>query len=299
MSTDRARAIAISRLSTWTGTRPAAFRSAFSSLTISVSAWLIDQSAAAVVAGTTKEAASKPTRTMAPRREAGAWHGADPVGGSWAEVRVNRRHAVWVTRPEQPWSFVRRASSSIRRETAPLPTGLVRPMADGTGILWDDGPDDPDDPNARRLPMATTRQAEATWSGDLLSGRGTVTAATTRVFADLPTTWASRTGEPEGVTSPEELLAAAHASCFSMACSNNLAKAGTPPSSAQRLGRVTADKLDAGWTVQSAAITVRGIVPGATPKSFRDAAEKAKDGCPISQALKGNVELTVEATLEG
>ena len=147
--------------------------------------------------------------------------------------------------------------------------------------------------------MAQTRQAEATWSGDLLSGRGTVTAATTRVFADLPTTWASRTGEPEGVTSPEELLAAAHASCFSMACSNELAKAGTPPSSLSVSVAITADKLDTGWTVQSAAITVRATVPGATAESFRDAAEKARDGCPISKALKGNVELSVEATLEG
>jgi osmotically inducible protein OsmC len=77
--------------------------------------------------------------------------------------------------------------------------------------------------------MATTRRATATWSGDLLSGNGTVTAATTGIFRDQPTTWAARTAEPEGVTSPEELLAAAHASCFSMAFSNILAKAGTPP----------------------------------------------------------------------
>ena len=147
--------------------------------------------------------------------------------------------------------------------------------------------------------MATTRRAEATWSGDLISGRGTVTAATTRVFADLPTTWAARTAEPEGVTSPEELLAAAHASCFSMACSNNLAKAGTPPTRIAVTVDVTADKMDAGWTVQKATITVRGVVPGATPESFREAAEGAKDGCPISRALKGNVELSVEAILEG
>lgn len=147
--------------------------------------------------------------------------------------------------------------------------------------------------------MSTTRRAEASWSGDLLSGRGTVSAATTRVFTDLPTTWASRTGEPEGVTSPEELLAAAHASCFSMACSNNLAKAGTPPTRLTVAVEVTAAKTDAGWTVQAAAIRVRGVVPGATPESFREAAEGAKDGCPISKALKGNVELTVEATLEG
>lgn len=146
--------------------------------------------------------------------------------------------------------------------------------------------------------MATTRRAAATWSGDLLSGRGTVTASTTSVFSDLPTTWASRIGEPEGVTSPEELLAAAHASCFSMACSNELAKAGTPPTRLDVTVSVTGDKLDTGWTVLAAAITVTGQAPGATEASFREAAEKAKDGCPISKALRGNVELSVEATLE-
>ena len=146
--------------------------------------------------------------------------------------------------------------------------------------------------------MATTRRADATWSGDLLSGRGNVTAATTQVFTELPTTWASRIGEPEGVTSPEELLAAAHASCFSMAFSNELAKAGTPPTSVSVSVAVTGDKLDTGWTVLSAAITVRGAAPGATETSFREAAEKARDGCPISKALKNNVELSVDATLE-
>ena len=146
--------------------------------------------------------------------------------------------------------------------------------------------------------MATTRQADATWAGDLLTGRGTVTAATTGVFRDLPTTWASRIGEPEGVTSPEELLAAAHASCFSMACSNELAKAGTPPTQVKVSVEVTGDKLESGWTVLSAAITVSAVVPGATEASFQDAATKAKDGCPISKALKGNVDLSVEATFE-
>jgi osmotically inducible protein OsmC len=147
--------------------------------------------------------------------------------------------------------------------------------------------------------MATTRRATATWRGDLLSGAGTVTAATTGIFRDQPTTWASRIGEPAGVTSPEELLATAHASCFSMACSNILAKAGTPPTRLDVEVAVSADKLDAGWTVTAAAITVRGIVPGATPESFAAAADEARDGCPISRALKGNVAMTVEATLEG
>jgi len=147
--------------------------------------------------------------------------------------------------------------------------------------------------------MATTRRATATWTGDLLTGRGTVTAATTGVFRDQPTTWAARTAEPEGVTSPEELLAAAHASCFSMACSNILAKAGTPVTRLEVEVAVSGDKREAGWTVLSSAITVRGVVPGASQESFAAAAADAKHGCPISRALKGNVELTVEATLEG
>ena len=147
--------------------------------------------------------------------------------------------------------------------------------------------------------MATTRQANATWSGDLASGRGTVTAATTGIFRDQPTTWASRTGEPEGVTSPEELLAAAHVSCFSMACSNILAKAGTPPERLEVTVSISADRLEAGFTVTNADIVVRGRVPGATQESFAAAANEAKDGCPISRALKGNVAMSVEATLEG
>ena len=113
--------------------------------------------------------------------------------------------------------------------------------------------------------MATTRRATATWSGDLLSGRGTVTAATT---GDLPRP-ADDVGvadrEPAGVTSPEELLAAAHASCFSMACSNKLAKAGTPGDALTVEVDVTADKREAGWTVMSAAIVVRGRRPGRDP----------------------------------
>jgi osmotically inducible protein OsmC len=147
--------------------------------------------------------------------------------------------------------------------------------------------------------MATTRRATATWSGDLPTGNGTVTAATTGIFRDQPTTWASRTGEPEGVTSPEELLAAAHASCFSMACSNILAKAGTPPTRLEVEVTISADKLEAGFTVIASRIVVRATVPGATQESFSSAANEAKDGCPISRALKGNVEMSVEATLEG
>jgi osmotically inducible protein OsmC len=146
---------------------------------------------------------------------------------------------------------------------------------------------------------ATSRRAEATWSGDLFNGSGTVRAATTGLFTDLPVSWASRTEAPAGRTSPEELLAAAHASCFSMALSNGLAKAGHAPERLDVAAEVTFEKQDAGWTVTRSMLTVRGRVPGIDAAAFREAAEAARDGCPISRALKGNVELSVEATLEG
>lgn len=146
--------------------------------------------------------------------------------------------------------------------------------------------------------MAAIRRADAIWHGDLLSGSGTVSAATSRAFTGLPVTWASRTEAADGRTSPEELVAAAHAACYSMAFSAGLGRAGTPPTRLEVSATVTFDKAEAGWRVASSALTVRGIVPGITAERFRELAEAAKDGCPISQALKGNVELSVEATLE-
>ena len=146
--------------------------------------------------------------------------------------------------------------------------------------------------------MAAVRTATVTWQGDLSSGRGSVSAGSSDTFLDLPVSWASRTEMPEGRTSPEELLAAAHASCFAMAFSSNLAKAGTPPDHLHIEAAVTFDKLEAGWTVVSSALTVIGRVPGSTQEAFAAAAEAAKDGCPISRALVGNVALSVDATLE-
>ncbi len=145
--------------------------------------------------------------------------------------------------------------------------------------------------------MAATRHADVTWEGDLLSGGGVVTAGTSRTFSALPVTWASRTESPQGKTSPEELIAAAHASCYAMALSFGLAGAGKPPKKLEVSATVTFDKVDAGWRVVSSALTVRGVVPGMDTAGFRKAAEAAKDGCPVSQALKGNVKLSVEATL--
>ena len=145
--------------------------------------------------------------------------------------------------------------------------------------------------------MAQTRSATATWQGDLPTGAGTVSSATTDHWRDLPTSWGSRTEDPAGKTSPEELLAAAHASCFSMAVSNQLAKAGFTPDRVEVRADVTADKREAGWTVLASHLTLRAWVPNIDEETFQTCANNAKDGCPISRALTGNVELSVDATL--
>jgi lipoyl-dependent peroxiredoxin len=146
--------------------------------------------------------------------------------------------------------------------------------------------------------MAAVRTATVTWKGSLANGSGTASSGSSDTFLDLPVSWASRTEAPDGRTSPEELLAAAHASCFAMALSGDLGRAGTPPEHLHVEAEVTFDKQDAGWTVVSSALTVLGHVPGATRESFAEAAAAAKDGCPISRALAGNVALSVDATLE-
>jgi osmotically inducible protein OsmC len=146
--------------------------------------------------------------------------------------------------------------------------------------------------------MPQVRKADASWSGDLPTGGGAVSASTSAVFSALPITWKARTEQSEGLTSPEELLAAAHASCYSMAASNNLAKAGFPPERVQVHVEVTADRTDAGWTVLASHITLRAKVPGVDEATFQTAVEGAKDGCPISRALEGNVEITLDAALE-
>ena len=147
--------------------------------------------------------------------------------------------------------------------------------------------------------MSAIRRAEVQWSGDLASGNGTVSAMSSGAFESLPVSWAARTESSDGKTSPEELVAAAHAACFAMAFSGGLGRAGTPPERLDVSAEVTFDKLDDGWRVVSSALTVHGVVPGMSAEDFVAAAEAAKDGCPISQALKGNVELSVDATLEG
>ena len=146
--------------------------------------------------------------------------------------------------------------------------------------------------------MAATREARVTWNGDLMSGNGMVSAGSSGKFRDLPVSWSARTEAPGGKSSPEELLAAAHASCFAMALSAGLARAGTPPKKLEVRAKVTFDKVGDNWTVVASALDVTGEVPGADAAKFREAATDAKDNCPISRALKGNVNLSVSATLQ-
>ena len=146
--------------------------------------------------------------------------------------------------------------------------------------------------------MAAVRTATVTWQGSLTEGSGSVSAGTSGLFTDLPVTWGSRTEGFDGRTSPEELLAAAHAACFAMAFSADLGRAGYTPEELHVEAEVIFDKLESGWTVTRSAITVLGHVHGITPDEFDRIAEGTRDGCPISRALTGNVELSVEATLE-
>ena len=145
--------------------------------------------------------------------------------------------------------------------------------------------------------MAEVRTADVTWNGDLLTGAGTIDYVSSGVFSRMPVSWAARTGPHNGKTSPEELLAAAHASCFSMAFSARLAKNGTPATTLKVNVQVTFDNASGGWKVTTSKITVVGDVPGIDLEAFRTIAEVAKENCPISIALKGNVELMVDVSL--
>jgi osmotically inducible protein OsmC len=146
--------------------------------------------------------------------------------------------------------------------------------------------------------MAVVRSAAVVWKGNLASGSGLLDAVSSKAFKGLPVTWASRMEDADGRTSPEELLAAAHASCYSMALASELTKAGTPPDRLSVTAEITADRVDGKLTVLSSRLRVHGSVPGIDEDRFRAIAGQAKDGCPISRALAGNVELSVEATLD-
>lgn len=142
--------------------------------------------------------------------------------------------------------------------------------------------------------MAAEKHAEATWTGDLPTGNGTIERVGSGAFGPLPVSWAARTGEQGELTSPEELIAAAHAACFSMALSNGLSKAGTPPEKLSVSATVT---FVPGTGITTSVLDVVGDVPGIDDATFGAAAADAKENCPVSAALGGNVELSVTARL--
>jgi osmotically inducible protein OsmC len=142
--------------------------------------------------------------------------------------------------------------------------------------------------------MATERTAEVTWNGSLMEGSGRIDRVGSGVLGPLDVTWASRTEDPAGKTSPEELIAAAWASCFSMALSHALAQAGNAP---ERLNTSVTVTFVPGTGITKGAITVRGSVPGVDDAGFKEAADGAKANCPVSKALTGIPDVTVDAAL--
>ena len=142
--------------------------------------------------------------------------------------------------------------------------------------------------------MALDSTGHAHWEGDLMSGQGTATLDS-GVAGPFQMNWDARSeAHGVGTTNPEELIAAAHAACYSMALSNGLAKAGHPPSSLDVTATAT---FVAGTGITRMALDLTGDVPGISEEDFQAAAQAAKEGCPVSQALKGNVEITLEAKL--
>lgn len=147
------------------------------------------------------------------------------------------------------------------------------------------------------MPLAE-RRAEVTWKGNLTEGRGMINRVGSGALNELPITWAARTERSDGKTSPEELLAAAHAACFSMALSNELNKRGAPPERLDVTAVCAADRIEGKLKVISVELEVRGSVPGASEATFQEAANAAKEGCPVSGALKNNVEIRLKAELQ-
>jgi lipoyl-dependent peroxiredoxin len=142
--------------------------------------------------------------------------------------------------------------------------------------------------------MATERSAHVTWRGSLMEGEGTIESVGSGAFGPLDVTWASRAEDPDGRTSPEELIAAAHAACFSMALSHGLAQAGTPAEKLETSATVT---FVPGTGITAVALRVRGTVPGIAEDAFLEQAEAAKVGCPVSKALAAVPEITLDAAL--
>ncbi len=146
--------------------------------------------------------------------------------------------------------------------------------------------------------MQIERSAEAVWRGDLMAGKGAVSTST-RVLQDTPYSFKTRFENEKQGTNPEELIAAAHAACFSMAFSKMLADAGHPPKEVRTQARLTLSKTDKGFKITRIHLETIGQVDGLNDAAFQETANKAKEGCPVSQLLKpGLEELTMRATLQ-
>lgn len=145
--------------------------------------------------------------------------------------------------------------------------------------------------------MAATRTAEATWKGTLFEGSGTLDLTSSGAVTGVGVSWPARADEPGGSTSPEELIAGAHAACFAMAFSKQLADRGGEPQELKVGATSSFEKTDAGFRLTKMHLAVDATVPGIEQDAFQEAAAAAKEGCPVSNALKGNVEITLEASL--
>jgi len=145
--------------------------------------------------------------------------------------------------------------------------------------------------------MAIERDAKATWKGDLRSGSGEFELESSGAIKGEQVTFASRFEQPGGKTSPEELIAAAHATCFSMALANGLAQDGHTPTQLETEAEVTLDNTGDGFAITSIQLTVRGQVDGLDESAFKQAAEQAKKNCPVSKALASVPEITLDAAL--
>ena len=144
--------------------------------------------------------------------------------------------------------------------------------------------------------MAVERTANAVWEGDLMSGSGTVSTQS-GVVDNATVKWSSRAEQADENTSPEELIAAAHATCVSMALANGLAEAGNPPQRLESEATATFEQTPDGFRLTTMRLTIRGQVDGVDEEQFRQAAEGAKENGPVSQALTGNVDISMNATL--
>ena len=146
--------------------------------------------------------------------------------------------------------------------------------------------------------LKAERRADVVWEGDLLHGSGTIVSVGSGALGALPVTWASRTERSDGKTSPEELLAAAHAACYAMAFSHTLAQAGTPAERLSVSATCTFEQVEGGFKISTMELDVRGRVPGLDEAGFEKVALQAEQGCPVSNALRNNVQIRVNAHLE-